>query len=90
MLMFVAATQRWRLQPFDVTDAFLQGEELPSQRVLYMRLPRRLSEDCQGMREVLQCTDLVLTCASHDHRAWIPRVALGAVRVQHVGLRLPR
>lgn len=45
--MLVAATQKWRLQSFDVT-AFLQGEELLSDRVLYMRLPRRLSDDVLG------------------------------------------
>lgn len=32
-----------------VTAAFLQGEELPAERVLYMRLPRRLSDDVVGL-----------------------------------------
>lgn len=53
LLLLAAATQEWRLQSFDVTAAFLQGEELPPERVLYMRLPNELSDGVvSGVRKL--------------------------------------
>ena len=39
MLVFVSVQLDWPLLVFDVTAAFLQGENLPPERDVYMKVP---------------------------------------------------
>lgn len=68
-LLLLAAATQWRLQSFDATGAGLHGEQLPPERVLYMRLPRRLSDAVVGE---------VRTLLGKGHRTDMARIRKGA------------
>ena len=54
LVCFVSAQMQWRMKYADISSAFLQGEKLDDERVVYIKMPRGYPEAvCERLRKRL-------------------------------------